>query len=1163
MNPSRHIVVAVVVAWLGLLIQHGIAQAAEPTETLSVADGFKTPLLAVPHLDNPPVIDGAINPEEWQAAASLNALKSKRGGVSSREVRYWLAWDQDHLYLAMRSWLRKGERPKTTHRGQGGDPAVVFDDSYEFYFDTGGTLAGGLPAFTQYIGNFAGEKYDAAHLPTIGSRRMSYEAGWEPRHRIVETERGRAWEMELAIPYQSILMPSPFKAGDEIKALLARNFKRPWEQNSVEGTQLFRDPSTFSRLQLVESRPAVHVKKVGDRKAGALGLSLDVFGHSNTTLQWSYRSDAGSAESGTLEVKAGQLVQGPDLPAIEKLENPNASPAEYPVLGSARIQIKDLKDGTLLFDWVAFRGYAGPDPDAETFPDDDGNLTTLSLTYNPVRDYLRVNGDFINFDDRDSLKQFKVSVIDASSRMLAERELSMDEVAYVRGVLDLPDLPPGEYVSRLVCIDDQGQVRVDEKQAFVKKDHAAEFPWWQTDKGRIDRVIRPWEPVAYDAQKQQASVWGRTMDVRGAGLPGSVTAVGRELLSAPIRLEAVGLDGKPLKLADTRVTVLSAEDHKLQLQAHSKLGDIAIDSRIDVEFDGMYKVEMTLSPEPATHLAALRLVVPFRGDAAQYLTACGEGIRWGYDHLLIDPQKQGELWNSRRIDGQRMAKGSFIPYVWVGNSFGGLSWFADSDRGWNPSDATPAVVLRRASDATSTDLVFNFISEAAELVAPRTLTFAFQATPVKSLPDDWRNHVYSFGDSFADWQTAKSAGTTRILAPVPWSFKPAQAKKEMDAYKKKPRMLSLYRQPVIPYGRHNELIEKHMPEATYFGEQWNSRGSWHIFYDDSLIDYWIYKLDQWIVATDIDGYYSDNTHPAVCFNVEAGRAYRLPDGRVQPGYNMFGLRRYFLRMRAVFQEHGKDGWIVSHMTHNMVMPWLGACDYALDGEDHHLSAPQNRTYLDAWTLARLQADIPRALGVRVTYKNEFDNPRHWETGYKYSFDEIWRSYAAAMQLHDNLPMAGHMMPETWFYGRHRFGMANPAIRFIGYWENDPAVRVDNDQVKVSAWSKPGSILLTVVGMQNGDARQDATITLDAEALGLPARSSWYVYDAESLVNYARFVHGKAVNVYPDRGQSFALQDNGNILVHAPRHDYLNLIVTSGDQPLRDDEQPDPASRTAE
>ncbi len=200
------------------------AFADEPEQT-PIAATFSTPTVVVPHVATLPKIDGMVDDAEWIGAVSLNLLRARRGQLSARPTRYWLCWDKDNLYIAMRSWMRKGERPIQSFRGEGGDPFVVMDDSYEFYFDTGGKLAGGLAAYIQYIGNYAGEKYDAAYLPEVGTRRLSFETGWTPHSRITETPDGRAWEMEVAIPHTSILSPEPFRDGQEIRGLLARNFK--------------------------------------------------------------------------------------------------------------------------------------------------------------------------------------------------------------------------------------------------------------------------------------------------------------------------------------------------------------------------------------------------------------------------------------------------------------------------------------------------------------------------------------------------------------------------------------------------------------------------------------------------------------------------------------------------------------------------------------------------------------------------------------------------------------------------------------------------------------------------------------------------------------------------------------------------------------------------
>lgn len=951
-----------------LLLVHAVP-AATKAERPPVAGDFVTPTIVVPFAEKAPTIDGKVDDTEWQGACSVTALRTVRGQVSGRQTRYRLCWDRDNLYLAMRSWLRPGERPVQRFRGEDGDPMVVFDDSYEFYFDTGGTLAGDLPAYTQYIGNFAGCKYDATHLPTVGIRRMSYEAGWHPKNRLTETPRGRAWEMEVAIPHASLLVPRPFKAGDEIRALLARNYKRPWEQNSIEAASVFRNTATYSLLRLAKGVPAVHVLGVGDPKAGTLGLDLTVYGATPGTVTWKYESDAGVEKTGKLAVEKGALARGPSDLAMETL--PAGKPAR-PRGGKQppdffRIRVLGADGKTVLFDWASQRAFGGAMPFGKAFDDDKGDQVALSLVLNPVKDYLRVTGDFINFDTRAQIAGCRVSVADAGGRELAAKDLKLDPLAFVRDVLWLRDLKPGHYTARLVCRNAKDDVLVERETAFEKRDPVKAFPWWNTTKGDIERVIPPWTPVKLDGNK--LAVWGREMTAGAAGLPAAVRSQGREVLAAPCRLEATLGDGRTVSAGAPELKVESQAEHRVVLRTESRLADLRVHSRVTTEFDGMYKVELTLDPARPVAVKELRVVVPLRNEKAEYLTACGEGIRWGYDNRLLPRDAQGEIWNCLKVDGQRMAAGSFIPYVWVGDSYGGLCWFADTDKGWVPNDKVPAIVLRRDTPA-SCDLILNLIGSDFTIVAPRTIVFAFQATPVKKLVDGWRRRVYSFGDTFKEWQCAEKVGSNRMMSPVPWTFDVAKCRKMVAAQHAAPRMLSLYPSPAIPYGRHNELVPRLMPEARYFGEDWNSKGSWHLYYSKTLVDYWIWNLDRWIASCDIDGYYSDNTHPAVCFNVEAGRGYRLPDGRVQPAYNLFGLRRYFLRVRAVFAEHGKQGWIVTHETHNMVMPSLGACDIALDGEDHTVTPRQNRTWMDAWPLERIRADVPRALGVATTFKTE-------------------------------------------------------------------------------------------------------------------------------------------------------------------------------------------------
>ena len=164
-----------------------------PTGGANVLDGYKSPRLTVPYATEKPVIDGTINDDEWQHAASLNALQTLRGQVAPRQTRFWVLWDEDNLYMAMRSPLRPGERPLQRQRRRDRETAnLVFDDSYEIWLDTKAKdPKTGLDCYFQFLSNPAGKPYDTMHLPTVGNSRRGYNTNWVPANRI--TPDGKAW----------------------------------------------------------------------------------------------------------------------------------------------------------------------------------------------------------------------------------------------------------------------------------------------------------------------------------------------------------------------------------------------------------------------------------------------------------------------------------------------------------------------------------------------------------------------------------------------------------------------------------------------------------------------------------------------------------------------------------------------------------------------------------------------------------------------------------------------------------------------------------------------------------------------------------------------------------------------------------------------------------
>ncbi len=71
-------------------------------------------------------------------------------------------------------------------------------------------------------------------------------------------------------------------------------------------------------------------------------------------------------------------------------------------------------------------------------------------------------------------------------------------------------------------------------------------------------------------------------------------------------------------------------------------------------------------------------------------------------------------------------------------------------------------------------------------------------------------------------------------------------------------------------------------------------------------DYRLYQTERWIKAGKLDGYYLDNICPRLNRNTRIGTAYLLPDGRVQPGFDLWAMRDYVKRLRTVFQRNRRN-----------------------------------------------------------------------------------------------------------------------------------------------------------------------------------------------------------------------------------------------------------------
>ena len=194
------------------------------------------------------------------------------------------------------------------------------------------------------------------------------------------------------------------------------------------------------------------------------------------------------------------------------------------------------------------------------------------------------------------------------------------------------------------------------------------YPWFESKEG-ISRTVRaPWTPLHLRRTRGEVEIscWGRVYTISRNGFIAQIDSVGRKLLKRPVRPVAQ-VDGKEIRWQGKALRVVSQARDLIVLEQEFRSGCLTVASRIELEFDGMVRVDWKLSTDAVTRLDALSIDVPVADAVAKYLY-----------HF---PGQWGGVRNVGALP-PRGAKMAFRPFVWLGDEEVGLSWFAESDDGF-------------------------------------------------------------------------------------------------------------------------------------------------------------------------------------------------------------------------------------------------------------------------------------------------------------------------------------------------------------------------------------------------------------------------------------------------------------------------------------------------
>ncbi len=1143
-SPTSYFLAA---AFLVIAAFHTTLQSGEfyPQKPFDPERGYTS--FSIPETERPPVLDGDISEGEWDCAAVLNNMvdqKKRFNFLYARWAKWRLMWDADNIYLSCESQRLPNETLRCTNR----DPSlptgeVVRDDSIEVHLTPGGrnVIGTSLPWSGQAIINSMGAGFYSKFAWEVAARSTCWNPGWK----IASKAHKAAWIIEIAIPRSTMDLPQPNKAGDVWSMLLARNWQRTGGQQSAVAAKLttFQEPQDhpfawltsgpFARLEDLSClfkgkiEPVLKLGTCGS--PGKVSISLLVESAKDETRDAKKETQPSATpykfeKNDTVEVVKGRLTDW-------KSGCPDTLTA-----GKYRFYLKVVADKStapLVETNFLF------EPGGEAWLDEAAKKIepepySFSAQVAPTMNKLLCTGDFINSPAPEKVDRLALQVFSADKKLFFKGESRNSHFSMISDTFQLPELTPGTYSWKMDFLDKSGASLASKEGEFVKKDEGKEYPWWNFQGAKVDKVLWPYEALRCENGGERVYYWGGTFHLDGLCMPRQLQITANqewwpELLrdrpSVLLRSSQISAvqDGKPVKIIMQGFPRISQEkDWELQLKGFGRIGEtVEVQSDAIIGQDGLIWITITLRPSmdsssgkdvrrQEASLDSLCIDIPFREDVAKMIVAHGAP---GYASYFIGdiPRGEGVVWDCGKAGASVLAYGDMLPVLWIGNDQRGITFVAENNKGWTHKDKADQQVIRGKDE---TVLRLNIIQDKLTIKSDHRISFGLLPTPMRKMVPGWRMLNCSFSQNFMDpFYSGRKAGKD---APYSSTYMPASYQKSRELMfantMNMPKALGGFE--FAPHSEQSGIggVFNHSNDwaaIKYFEPEWVNN-TWI----PSFQNHMLWNLQKWIDEGGLTGLYHDQFFPYPMSNSVAGAAYRLPDGRTNIGYNMLLDRTYAMREYALFLENGITPRIFCHTTHGgqqIAFPWVTAI---LDGEDHRIVADADYDFMDVFPAERIRA---------------YGTPWNWGNTFFWMFlldkgEEKWtarqtRTFTGWHTLHDSV----HQYPanlEAFF----DWGMNDSSVKFWPYWRNGKIISVSNPDILVSMWTLPDRALMCAFNTDK-KAPATATIRIPLSDLGLmPKIRSEYI---------------GAKDIESGKTATFDAW-NGTLELAIPPHDY-NLI----------------------
>lgn len=1065
------------------------ALAADPQLTIPALP--KAPIqISVPQMRQTPVIDGNIGAEEWQFASALTGfVKHNVNQLCDAQTTVYLGRDSENLYMAIRSWGKFMVANCVSPDSQ----SICADDEIEMLIapGTGEAIKGQkFPTFYLIL-NSIGMIFDQYRLLNLAETHPEWNVKWE----TAQKNEGEEWTVEIKIPFSNF-GDTPPKDGDTWAFNLARAYY-PYQWTSLVAGGL-NNPECAATLRFDSASPAVRLVSVEPLLKGKAGITLEI---ANGTLTETQVAVSCRIYSGSNMVYETNQPIALAANKSEKIDLGNGA-----ALGSnacLEVRVTSASGRPCL---VMDRVVAVPPATINLLKERPVAVQKFYFypRYYPSLDRLVSEINFSQVDGKTAVKQARITVYSDEALKKPVATNTLEPFTDFAGVqrMDTAKLSDGKYFARAELLDANGKNLGTAEEWFIKG-----RPEWLTHKRGIgDKVLPPFTPLR--VSRQEVTCWGRRYLFNEQGLMKELYTRNVQILAEPMRLvgavngQSIAWErGQPIKWVKKSAAQVS-------YTSVIKGNGLAVKINSTIEYDGLMVTELRYGPESGqpVNLDSLRFCIALKPENAFLYMAIPDAVV-GIKHGVLKADK-GVIFSSGQDVRNAQMRGTFLPYLWVGDRDRGLCWVAESDQGWISDDTNNCVQVERTDQEVI--LWFNLVNRPAKIDRERKLIFGLQASPVKPIMNKWRG-VFMGGFKHGEVPVlfrllgGNPPGSTSMDWTRPQSD-PAMIEKGRWRLWDKDRSPGMELDVVSGYYYWGTTCPGEEAAKLFRGEWISKKDNWYYPQEDesqnpryttksawgpwpfgkdpdnykhvyvvtvpSYVDYQVWSFEEAVKTWKISGFYDDCGYMRAIYDEDLGIGYVREDGIRQPALPILSVyREKWKRCAYVLDKLGHENYLCSWANYNAlpVCAWSGCMavgeqSLAKDGDyiDSYGSLEKFATYFPG-----LFYGLPSFACQRVPIGQE-------------------RQATLLYFLHDINWGWTHRNPMKEITGLTRakaqFKPWEDDVEFHGYWQPQKILQVADDNIKISYYTAKNRVMFMVGNLAKHAV--STTLKVDWAKLGI-------------------------------------------------------------------------------